>query len=241
MTDTVLERTDVIDITPEVIQDLRGLTCFELKLPNVAVLTTHSISLLRDLPNPQIISLPAVTEFKAEVALELANGFRSQLILPSVTILDRNTLRALSCWKRGWISFPGLKKFPAEAEHVELALHCGNISMVRLFIEYGGMSPNHQFRNRLVPILIAGQHLNAALIRLLIEMGADANAQSHKDGDTILHIACRARSNGLIIYLLDHVDRTLQNLNGRMAVDEYLDNDPIRQRLMPPEPPTSHL
>jgi hypothetical protein len=228
-----LVRDDVTRITPEIALQFSTLDCYELILPSVATLTPEDIQCFSDRIAPQIITFPAVSHLPATVALELANGVRSQWVFPAVTALDRCALRALASWKRGWISFPELTNISANPEHLELALHCGNLSIVRLLIEQAGFSPNHLFRNRLVPILIAGQHLNAALIRLLIELGADANHQSHKDGDTILHIACRARSNGLINYLIDHVNLTIRNLNGRIPYDEYLDDDPIREKLVP--------
>jgi hypothetical protein len=240
MPHSTFERPDIVEITSATIEVLRAESVYEIVLPNIHSLTVACIELLRGLSAPQILSLPNVHELPPAVALEIANGFRIELNLAGVTHLNRNELRALCSWKRGWITFPNLQSLEADADHFELALHCGNLSLVRLFVEKGHFSPNHAFRNRSVPILIAAQHLNAALIRLLIELGADANAQSHKDGDTILHIACRARSNGLITFLLDHVDRTLRNLNGRIALDEYTDNDPIRDRLKPPSPPTSY-
>jgi hypothetical protein len=229
--------TDISEITPATIDNLRSLTEHEIVFTRISSLNAPSIKLLRELLSPHIISFPNVPELSTDAALELANGFRAQLHLPNVSHLNRNTLRALCSWKRAWIYFPEIKTLEADAEHLELALHCGNLSLVRLLIEKGHFSPNHVFRNRLVPILIAGLHLNAALIRLLLELGANPNAQSHKDGDTILHLACRARSNGLIVFLLDHVDRTLRNSNGRIAMDEYLDHDPIREKLQPPTPP----
>lgn len=238
MPQNALERRDIFEITPATLDVLRAESVYELVLPNIHSLTELCIELLRELTAPQILSLPNVRELAPVVALEIANGLRIQLNLTGVTHLNRNTLRALCSWKRGWITFPNLQTLEADADHFELALHCGNLSMVRLFIEKGQFSPNHSFRNRSVPILIAAQHLNAALIRLLIDLGADANAQSHKDGDTILHMVCRARSNGLITFLLEHVDRNLRNLNGRIALDEYIDNDSIRDRLKPPLPPT---
>jgi len=219
---------------------LRNLPEHEIVFTHISSLNAPSIMLLRELLYPQIISFPKVLELSTDAALELANGFRAQLHMPGVSHLNRNTLRALCSWKRAWIYFPEIKTLEADAEHLELSLHCGNLSLVRLLIENGHFSPNHVFRNRMVPILIAGQHLNAALIRLLLQLGSDPNAQSHKDGDTILHLACRARSNGLITFLLDHVDRTLRNSNGRIAMDEYLDHDPIREKLKPPTPPTPY-
>lgn len=232
--------TDIITITRETVAKLRTLSYDEIVLPNVIQIDDLAICLLRELTEPRIISLPKIEELSPATSLELANGFRAQLNLAGIHHLHRNTLRALCCWKRGWITFPNLKSLEADAELFELALQCGNLSIVRLLIEKGAFSPNHLFRNRNVPILIAGQQLNAAMIRLLIELGADANAQSHKDGDTVLHLACRARSNGLINFLLEHVDRTLKNLNGRIAMEEYVDNDPIREKLMPPSPPPSY-
>lgn len=232
--------TDIAEITSATIDEFRNLPEHEIVFTHILSLNAPSIKLLRELLSPQIISFPNVSELSTDAALELANGFRAQIHMPGVSHLNCNTLRALCSWKRAWIYFPEIKTLEADAEHLELALHSGNLSLVRLLIEKGHFSPNHVFRNRLVPILIAGQHLNAALIRLLLQLGSDPNAQSHKDGDTVLHLACRARSNGLIVFLLDHVDRTLRNSNGRIAMDEYIDNDPIREKLKPPTPPMSY-
>lgn len=240
MHQSTCERPDICEITPDTIAPLQDVSAYELILPSITSLTENSILCLRNLTAPQLISLPAVGELTPAVALELANGFRAQLQFAGIKQLNRNTLRALCCWKRGWISFPNIQFLDADAEHFELALHCGNLSIVRLLIDSGQFSPNHIFRNRSVPILIAGQHLNASLIRLLIEKGANPNSQSHKDGDTLLHMVCRSRSNGLISFLLEHADRTLRNLNNRLPIDEYEENDPLREKLIPRSPPTSY-
>jgi|GEM_PF-2447486 hypothetical protein len=225
------------EITDQNIHDLGSIECYELVLPNLTELDANSVRYLRGLTKPQVLTFSGVTELTAETALELADGFRAQVNFPAIKSLTRAPLRALSTWKRGWITFENIQTIEGEDDHFELALHCGNLSLTRLYIQVFGYNVDHQFRNRSVPLLIAGQHLNAALIRLLIELGADPNVRSHKDGDTILHMVCRARANGLITFLLDHVDLKLKNLNGRTAQDEYMDEDPIRERLTPHEPP----
>jgi hypothetical protein len=240
MSQPSVELNNIAELNLATLETLQAVDAYEIVLPNVHSLTEPSLQVLRELVRPQIISLPKVSELLPHVALELANGFRPHLHLGGITHLNQNTLRALCSWKRAWVSFPNLISLQATPEHFELALHCGNLSLVRLFIEKGGFSPNHTFRNRTQPILIAGQHLNAALIRLLLDLGANPNVQSHKDGDTLLHMVCRARANGLISFLSEHVDRSLRNLNGRTALDEYADHDPIRERLKPPSPPPSY-
>lgn len=240
MPSSAIEKHDCHKITDQTIHDLKAIDCHELILENITDLDVESIRWLRQLTKPQSVTFPNIKDLSPTVALELADGFRTQLNFPGIQNLPRNTLRALCSWKRGWITFANIQTCDVDDEHFELALHSGNLSLVRMFIEFFDFRVNHVFRNRSVPILIAGQHLNGALIRLLIDLGADPNVQSHKDGDTILHMLCRARANGLITFLIDQVDLTLKNVNGRTPQDEYMDPDPIRERLTPPEPPASY-
>lgn len=111
------------------------------------------------------------------------------------------------------------------------AVSNGDLAQVRVALE-AGFPPNGRAGDGLPPLRYAAEHQQVAVIELLIDDGADVDAQTERDGWTVLHHAVDAdvdaavQSNSIAIdwsctgcLLRRGADQALRNLNGATAGD----------------------
>lgn len=216
-----LIRNDIKVLTPQLAAELSQLRVESLYLDHVQELTIDALQAIGPKPFIKNIFLGGVSCLSADVALVLASGYRSSFHFAGIVELPVGIVRILATWRRGWFTFPNARLASCPSELLRLAVLCDNLSMVRLLVHQGSMDPDLKFRDGTTPLLLAGRELNSVLIRELIELGANPNQVTHHENETLLHLAARARSRGLIKFLMEHVDKTIRNCNGRTAYDEY--------------------
>lgn len=216
-----LIRNDIAILTPQLAAELSQLRVESLYLDQVHELSVDALQVLGPKPPIKNIFLGGVNCLSADVALILASGYQSSFHFAGITDLPEGILRILATWRRGWFTFPNARIVSCSPELLRLAVLCDNLSMVRLLVHQGSVNPDLRFRDGTTPLLLAGNQHNSVLIRELIELGANPNQVTHHENETLLHLAARARSRGLIKYLIQHVDKSIRNCNGRTAYDEY--------------------
>ena len=216
-----LIRNDIAVLTPQLAAELSQERVESLYLNQVQDLTVEALQALGPKPSIKNIFLGGVNYLSSDAALTLASGYQSCFHFAGITELPEGTLRILATWRRGWFTFPNARLVSCSPELLRLAVLCDNLSMVRLLVQQGNMDPDYKFRDGTTPLLLAGMQHNSVLISELIELGANPNQVTHHENETLLHLAARSRSRGLIKYLIQHVDKSIRNCNGRTAYDEY--------------------
>ena len=71
-----------------------------------------------------------------------------------------------------------------------------------------------------MPLLLAADLGHLHIVQLLVEHGADVNAQSSDTASSALHEAAHSEQRAVIAYLIKHgADRTLKNSSGETPFD----------------------
>ena len=88
------------------------------------------------------------------------------------------------------------------ANALEAAIEANSLAVVPVLIERGRVNPNTRLRGGRTPLQVASAQGSPAMVRLLIEHGADVNARTRRK-ETALHIAAQEGRAGAVAELLE--------------------------------------
>lgn len=106
---------------------------------------------------------------------------------------------------------------------LHLAVEQRNEDIVRLLLEHGRADPNRiarKLKHEWTPLDLACRHGAVAMVRLLLENGADPNIQPRFTGQTSLHYAAYKGNEVALQLLLNKGARqTIRNKQGKTPID----------------------